>query len=73
MRKSALFSAYNFGFFEIYGVSARTRRRGLNQCEHGGKVSFLQFCADVVYGQPLNHLLASHYKFITIFWANLVT
>jgi len=26
MRKSALFGAKNFGFFEIYGVSARTRR-----------------------------------------------
>jgi len=28
MHMSALFGANNFGFFEIYGVSARTRRRG---------------------------------------------
>jgi len=26
MRKSTLFGAKNFGFFEIYGVSAQTRR-----------------------------------------------
>jgi len=43
----------NFGFFEIYGVSARTRGEGgLSQCGHftdkGG-----QFCADVFYGRPL--------------------
>jgi len=28
MRMSALFSAKNIGFFEIYGVSALTRGRG---------------------------------------------
>jgi len=28
MRTFALFGVYNFGFFEIYGVSARTRGRG---------------------------------------------
>jgi len=32
MRTSALFDAKNFGFFEIYGVSARTRGKGLSQC-----------------------------------------
>jgi len=30
MRMSALFGAKNFGFFEIYGVSARTRGEGVN-------------------------------------------
>jgi len=28
MRSSALLGAKNFGFFKIYGVSARTRREG---------------------------------------------
>jgi len=34
MQTSAYFSAKNFGFFEIYGVSVRTRGRGLSQCGH---------------------------------------
>jgi len=29
MRTSALFGAKNIGFFEIYGVSARTRKEGV--------------------------------------------
>jgi len=33
MRKLALFGAKNFGFFEIYGVSAR-RGGGLSQWRH---------------------------------------
>jgi len=32
MGKSAFFGAINFGFFEIYGASARTRE--LSQCGH---------------------------------------
>jgi len=44
MRTSALFGKKNFGFFEIYGVSAPTKGEGVN---------FLQFCADVFYGWPL--------------------
>jgi len=36
MRTSALFGAYNFGFFELYGVSARTvcgqKGRGVKFC-----------------------------------------
>jgi len=49
----------NFGFFEIYGVSVRTRGEGgLSQCGHfsnkgGGEVNFSRFCADVFYGRPL--------------------
>jgi len=57
MRTSALFDAKNFRCFEIYGVSARTRGIGLSQCGHffgqGGGFNFSQFCADVLYGQPL--------------------
>jgi len=35
MRTSALFGAKNFGFFEIYGVSAGTKGEGgLSQCGH---------------------------------------
>jgi len=30
MRTSTLFGAKNFEFFEIYGVSARTREEGLD-------------------------------------------
>jgi len=46
----------NFGSFEIYGVSARTRE--LSQCGHfsnkvGGGVNFSRFCADIFYGRPL--------------------
>jgi len=32
MRTSAIFGAKDLGFFEIYGMSARTR--GLSQCGH---------------------------------------
>jgi len=41
----------NFGFFEIYGMSARTRE--LNQCGHFEDkkgVHFSRFCADVFNG-----------------------
>jgi len=40
MRTSALFGAKSFGFYEIYGVSARTKGKGVN---------FSRFCADVFY------------------------
>jgi len=48
MRTSVLFKAKNFGFFKIYGVSARTK--GWRQCRHftgmGGDQFFAIFCAD---------------------------
>jgi len=58
MRTSALFSGKNFGFFEIYGVSALTGREGVEPvrtfCGQKGRESiFLQFCADVFYGRHL--------------------
>jgi len=56
MRASALFLAKNFIFFEICGVSARTRE-GMSQCGHfvdKGESSFSRFCADVFYGRPLS-------------------
>jgi len=40
MRTTALFDAKLLGFFEIYGMSARTR---------GEEVNFSRFCADVLY------------------------
>jgi len=49
MRTSALFGTKNFRLFEIYGVSARTLKRGggLSQCENfadeGGQV-FVILC-----------------------------
>jgi len=58
---SALFSAKNFGFFEIYGVSARTRGEGgwasANILLTRG-VNFSRFCADVFYGRPLRENLS---------------
>jgi len=42
------FLAQNIGFFEIYGVSARTRG-----VEPGGGVNFSRICTDVFYGRPL--------------------
>jgi len=60
---SAHFSAKNIGFFEIYGVSARTRGWGVEPVRtffgQGGRrsnVNFLRFCADVLYGRPLMSL-----------------
>jgi len=55
MRTSALFGAKNFGFFEIYGVSARAR--GVEPVRtffgHGEGVNFSRFYADVFYGRPV--------------------
>jgi len=56
MRKSTNFGAKNIGFFEIYRVSARTRRKGIKPvriiCRQGCGVTFSQFCAGVLYGRP---------------------
>jgi len=49
MRTSALFGAKNFGFLEIYDVSARTR--GVEPVRT--RVNFSRFCADVLYGRSL--------------------
>jgi len=54
MRKSVLFGAKNSGFFEIYGVPARTRgvepvRTFFGQGGEG--FNFSRFCADVFYGR----------------------
>jgi len=55
MRTSALFDAKNRKFFEIYGVSAWTRERGLSQCGHFSNkgINVPRFCANVLYGRPL--------------------
>jgi len=52
----------NFGFFEIYGVSAwKGRGGGLSQCGHFADkekvVNFLRFCAGVFYGRSLTDCL----------------
>jgi len=54
IRTSALFGTKNFGFFEIYGVSAWTRRRRV-ECGHFSEkeVNFSRFCTDVLYGRSL--------------------
>jgi len=56
MWTSALFSTKNFGFFEIYGVSARTRGRVVEPVRRffgQGGVNFSRFCADFFYGRPI--------------------
>jgi len=56
MRTSAFFGAKDFGFFEIYGVSARTGGR-LNQCGHfvnknGGGQFFAILCGHLLWTVP---------------------
>jgi len=52
----AHFGAKNFGYFEIYGVSAPTRR-GFEPlrtfCKQEGGINFSRFCADALYGRSL--------------------
>jgi len=43
MRTSALFGAKNFGFFEIYDVSARTRKEGIEPMRTRGRSIFRDF------------------------------
>jgi len=44
----------NFGFFEIYGVSARTEGgRGAVRTFCRQEVNFSRFCADIFHGSPL--------------------
>jgi len=56
MRTSALIDAKNFGHFEIYSVSARTRSEGVQPVRtfsgQGKGGHFLRFCADVLYERP---------------------
>jgi len=67
MRTSALFGAKNFRFFKIYGVSARTRGRGLSQCGQGRSgVNFSRFGADVFYEQLLMNDLANKTFYICL-------
>jgi len=54
MRTSAFFGAKSFGSFEIYGVSAWARGRGLSQCEHfedkeGGGQFFAILCGRLLW------------------------
>jgi len=59
MRTSAFFGAKNFGYFEIYCVSALTMGvERLSQSEHFSekvwkKVNFSRFCADIFYAGSL--------------------
>jgi len=64
------FGAKNFGFFEIYGVSARTRGRRVEPVRtffgQGGKgINFSRFCADVFYGLPLKTFIKKDNKLKT--------
>jgi len=57
------FGAKTFGFFEIYGVSSRTRGEGIKPvrtfCGQGEGVNFSRFCADIFYGRPQSLLLST--------------
>jgi len=53
----------NLGFFEIYGVSARTRGqvdKPVLTFRGQGGVNFLRFCVDVCYGRPLTSMIFGH-------------
>jgi len=59
MRTSAFFGAKNFGIFEIYGVSARTRREGVEPVrtffgQGGGGSIFLDFVGTSFMDGPLS-------------------
>jgi len=60
MRTSALFGAKYFGYFEIYGMSARTRENEVEPvrifCDQVKGVNLLRFCADAFYGRPLKNI-----------------
>jgi len=60
---SALFGE-NIGFFDIYGVSERTRgvKPMRTFCGQGRRVNFSQFSADILYGRPLNMQTFDHQK-----------
>jgi len=61
MRTSALFGVINCGFFEIYGVSARSRGKvGLSQCGHfadkeGGGQFFAILCERLLWTAPITN------------------
>jgi len=59
MRTSELFCAKNLGFFEIYGVSARTRADWASAeilQTRVRVVNFSRFCADVFYGRSIKNI-----------------
>jgi len=66
MRTAALFGEKNFGFFEIYGVSTRTR--GLSQCGHfaknGGQL-FAILCRRLLWTIFLWTDIFFHQRFVT--------
>jgi len=55
VRTSALFGAKRLEFFEIYGMSARTRGRGWASADIGQveSVNFSRFCADAFVDGPI--------------------
>jgi len=61
----ALFYAKDFGFFEIYGVSARIRREGVGVeslwifCRQGGSI-FAIMCVGLLWTAPYNRQVISH-------------
>jgi len=68
----SIFDAKTSEFFEIYGVSPRTRgvEPERTVCGQGDRVRFSQFCADVLYGRaPYIALQTVRHRF-TIYAAN---
>jgi len=62
MQMSAMSGAKTSAFFEIYGLSARTRGRGLSRCGQGRREG--QFFADVFYGRSLTCLFYLPTRFV---------
>jgi len=56
LRTSVIFGAKKYGFFEIYGISTRTRGEGVGPVRNFLRtrgINFLRFRVDVLYGRPL--------------------
>jgi len=68
MQASALLGVKNFGFFDIYDVSAQTRgEEVLSQCGQGERVSFSRFCAGVFFGRPFIIIIYLFIYYLFIF------
>jgi len=64
MRKSAFFGAKNFGFYEICGVSARTRGRGvLSQCGKEEGQFFVILCGRHLWTAPNYEIISNNVVF----------
>jgi len=64
--KSEVFGTKNFGFFEIYNVSARTRKEGVSQCGQGEELKLSQFSATSFMDGPYSNSYRSRHGMIVM-------